>query len=176
MKKTSNLKKYRSLLVSVVGGFVLFFLFVVGGTILYGGFEQLMAKIGGNAAFIQPKILDLGSLEAGTETTAVFKMTNLTLKEISVVGERSSCDCIFSEKIPIAVPTGKTIDLKVNVHLPKYDSFYDQTLVFMVTEPNKLSIHSVRVTATILHPLPRPIEGAKSVMPLMAPLIEKSKD
>jgi len=139
--------------VSLVGGLVLFLLFVVGGTILYGGFGQLMAKVGGNAAFIQPKILDLGSLEAETGTVAVFKITNLASQEISVVGERSSCDCVFSEKVPIVIPSGKTVDLKVNVRLPKYDSSYDQTLVFMVAEPNKLAMYPVQVTAAIPHPL-----------------------
>jgi hypothetical protein len=177
MKETLSAKKYRSLLVSLLGGVVLFLVFVGGGAVWCGGFGQLMAKISGNAVFVRPKMLDLGSLEAGIETVAVFKMTNLVSGDISVVGERSSCDCAFSEKIPIVIPPGKTIDIKISVRLPKYDSSYDQSLVFMVAEPSRLGLHPVRVTATIPHPLPRPSNvGSESVVPVLAPVIEGSKN
>jgi len=138
-----------------------------------GGWEPLKAYLNGEVVYLAPKTLSLGNCEPDTEAIAVFKMTNLASKGISVVGERSSCDCAFSEAIPIVIPSGKTVDLKVNVRLPKYNSSYDQTLIFMVAEPSKLVLHPVRVTATISNPLPRPIEQTESAVPLLAPIIEE---
>ena len=138
----------------------------------FGGWEPLKAYLNGEVVYLAPKTLSLGDCETDAETVAIFKMANLASKEVSVVGEHSSCDCAFSDEIPIFIPSGKTVDLKVNVRLPKYNSSYDQTLVFMVAEPSKLGMHPVRVTATISNPLPRPIEETESVIPLLAPIIE----
>ena len=161
---------------SLGGGLGLFLLLFGIGVLWFGGIGQFIAFANGKPLYISPHLLDLGSLEVESKTVAVFKMTNLSSKEISVVGEHSSCDCVFSEKIPIVVPSGKTVDLKVSVHLPRYDSSYDQTLVFMVAEPSKMSMHPVRVTATIRNPLPRPTERSESVAPVLAPLINENKN
>ncbi|MDR0608548.1 MAG: hypothetical protein LBG58_00370, partial [Planctomycetaceae bacterium] len=84
----------------------------------------------------------LGNQKSGTETVAVFYMKNLTAKEISVVGEKSSCNCTFSEKIPITAKSGETVELKVNIHLPKYETNYDQIISFMIAEPQRLAMHA----------------------------------
>lgn len=73
-----------------------------------------------------------------------------------IVGERSSCTCTFSEKIPVTAPPGKTVALKINARLPKYDSSFDQTVTFMIQEPKRLVMEPVRITATIPSPLPKP--------------------
>ena len=170
------MKSYRNLLLSVFGGTLLFLLFFGIGFLRFGSVGAFMAFINGQPLYLSPRLLDLGSHDAGAEIVAVFSMTNLASRDISVVGESSSCDCAFSEKIPIVIPSGKTVDLKVNVRLPRYDSFYDQTLVFMVAEPSKLGMHPVRVTATVHNLLPRPVKESESMMPTMAPLIDESKD
>jgi len=150
------MKKYRILLLSIFGGTALFLLFVGAGVHCFGGTRQFLAFVNGKPLYLSPRQIDLGSHEAGTEIVAVLKMTNLASKEITVVGEKSSCSCAFSEQIPIVAAPGKTVDIKINVRLPKYDSSYDQMVIFMVAEPNRLGMHPVRITATIPNPLPRP--------------------
>jgi len=151
--------KNQHIFISLAGGIILFLLFGGGFVLWFGGLGQLIAYNNGESVYIVHKTLNLGSCEAGTKTVAVFRMTNLSSKEVSVVGERSSCNCAFSEKIPITVQPGKTIDLKINIQLPKHDTAYDQSITFMVAEPNRLAMHPVRVTATIPNPLPQPIES-----------------
>jgi hypothetical protein len=159
----------RSILFAFVGAIALFLiLFGIGGY-YFGGFGQFLAFVNSKPLYISPRQIDLGSHEVGTETVAVFMMTNLSSKEISIVGERSSCNCAFSEGFPISILPGKTADLKVNVRLPKYDSSYDQTIIFMVAEPNKLGMHPVRITATIPNPLPRPVEEPEPEIPAEEP-------
>jgi len=148
---------------SIFIGIALILLLFGMGTLRFGGVAPFMAFIKGESVYFPYKLLDLGKCEAGVETVAVFKMHNLSSKEISIVGEKSSCSCAFSEQMPITAAHGKTIDLKINVHLPKYSSSYDQMVVFMVAEPNRLAMHPVRITATIPNPLPVPVEESEPV-------------
>ncbi|GHT42802.1 hypothetical protein FACS189443_6150 [Planctomycetales bacterium] len=150
------MQKNRVCFVSLIGGVVLFFLFLAVGVCWFGGFGQLSAYVNGKSVYISPQTVDLGSCEAGTKAVAVFRLTNLTSQEITVIGERSSCTCTVSEKIPITAQPHKTIDLKINARLPKYDSSFDQTVTFMVAESKHLALYPVRVTAAVSNPLPRP--------------------
>ena len=153
----------RNLLLSFGGAVGLFLLFFCFGILWFGSVGAFIAYINGQVVYLSPRMLDLGSHEAGVETAAVFKMTNLSSKEVSVIGERSSCgSCTFSEQIPIVAASGKTVDLKINVLLPEYDTSYDQTITFLVAEPNRLAMYPVRIKATIPNPLPRPTEDQTS--------------
>jgi hypothetical protein len=152
------MKNHKKRLISIVGGIgllVLIFLVLFG---YCGSVGATVAYINGQSVYIYPKKLDLGNQEAGAETVAVFYMKNLTAKKISVVGEKSSCTCAFSEKIPITAQAGKTIELRIKIHLPKYENDYDQIISFMVAEPQHLAMHPVQVTATIPNPLPQPVD------------------
>jgi hypothetical protein len=146
------------LLISVVIGTVIFVTTMTVMFYCFGSMGATMAYLNGQSVYIYPKKLDLGNQEPDTEVVAVFKMKNLTAKDISVVGEKSTCTCTFSEKIPVTAQAGKTIELRIKIHLPKYEGGYDQIISFMVAEPNRLAMYPVRVTATIPNPLPQPVE------------------
>ena len=150
------MKNYRSLVFSLVGAATLFLLVSGAGALWLGGVGPLLTYVNGGVIYLSPRTLGLGDFEPGAETNAVFKMTNLSSKEISVIGLRSSCKCAFSEQVPIVVLPGKTVELKLNVELPKYHSSYDQVIMFMVGEPRGLMMHPVRITATVPNPLPEP--------------------
>jgi len=152
----------KKLLISLIGGLCLFVVLMLLMVVCFGSFSASMAWLNGEAIYLYPKKIDLGNQEPATETVATFYMRNLTSKEISVVGEKSSCTCAFSEKIPIAAMPGKTAELKVNIHLPKHEPTYDQMISFMVAEPNRLAMHPVQVTAKVPNPLPVPQENEKN--------------
>ena len=170
------MKKYSALQFSFCGSTALFLLILCTGIYWLGGVGSFVAYINGQPVYLLPRLLDLGSREANDKATAVFKLTNLSSKLISVVGVRSSCNCAFSEQIPIVVSPGKTIDLKLNIQLPKYDSSYDQTITFMVAESNRLAMHPVRITATIPNPLIRPVEGPAPAMAPPEPTEDQPQD
>ncbi|MDR0336601.1 MAG: hypothetical protein LBI18_05875 [Planctomycetaceae bacterium] len=117
-----------------------------------------MAYLNGQSVYVYPKKINLDNQKPETETIVTFYMKNLTSKEISVVGEESSCTCAFSDKIPITAKPRETIELKVNIHLPQYETNYDQMISFMIAEPKRLVKHPVQVTAKIPNPLTKPID------------------
>jgi hypothetical protein len=114
--------------------------------------------LNGQSVYVYPKKINLDNQQPETETAVTFYMKNLTSKEISVVGEKSSCTCAFSEKIPITAKPHETVELKINIHLPKEETDYDQIISFMVAEPQHLVMYPVQVTATIPNPLTKPID------------------
>lgn len=122
------MKNVQYFFLSILGGIILFFLLLSCCLFGFGGIGQMIAYMNGESIYISPKVQNLGSLEASTKTVAIFHLTNLMLQEIVVVGERSSCSCAFSEKIPITVAPGKTVDLKINVHLSEDESFQPKEL------------------------------------------------
>jgi len=144
----------KMLLISVTGGFGLFAILLLAMIGWFGSMGASVAWFNGETIYVYPKKINLGNQEPGTEAVVTFYMKNLTSKEISVVGEKSSCTCAFSEKIPIAAKPGKTAELNVNIHLPKHEPTYDQMISFMVAEPNRLAMHPVQVTAKIPNTLP----------------------
>lgn len=146
----------KKILVSFLGGLGLFVLVMFGMLGWFGSMGATIAWLNGETVYIYPKKIDLGDQEPGIETVVTFYMKNLSSKEMSVVGEQSSCTCAFSENIPIVVESRKTAELKVNIHLPKYEQTYDQLISFMVAEPNRLATHPVQVTAKVANPLPVP--------------------
>jgi effector-binding domain-containing protein len=150
------MKNRKKLLISIMGGTGFFVLILLGIWFYFGSLGAAIASINGESVYIYPKKINLGNQEPGTETVAVFFMKNLTSKEISVVGEKSSCTCAFSEKIPITAQAGKTVELRIKTQLPKYENGYDQMISFMVAEPGRLAMHPVQVTAKIPNPLETP--------------------
>jgi hypothetical protein len=161
------MKNRTKILISVFGGIGLFALILSGVVAYFGSIGTTIVYLSGKQVHVYPKRVDLGDQKAGTETVVVFYMKNLTSKEISVVGEKSSCSCAFSEKIPITAQPGETVELRIKTQLPKYDDGYDQIISFMVAEPERLVEYPVQVTAKIPNPLEKPknteIEGYNDV-------------
>jgi len=150
-------------LFSIVGGLGILVLLFVGLTVYFGSFNTSLSWLNGKPFYISPKHVHLKNREPGTEETVTFHLKNLTSKEISVVGEKSSCSCAFSENLPITAKPKESVELKIRVKLPK-DKDYDQTILFMVATSDKLEMSPVRITASILHPISLPAENEAVTM------------
>ncbi|MDR2170783.1 MAG: hypothetical protein LBP59_11625 [Planctomycetaceae bacterium] len=140
----------------------------------FGGLGQLWAYINGETFCFVPTSLDLKLCDAGSQKIAVFRMTNFTDKAISIIGEKSGCNCAFVDTIPVKADAGKTVEVKIKIDLPIYESNYEQTIVLLVSEPNRLTMHPVRIIATIKNPLPLPSSNS-SPSPKLAPSLPSAK-
>ena len=111
----------------------------------------------GESARIYPELLDLGSFDPGEETEAVFHFQNLSSSAVKVVGGNSSCSCALPRDLPIEVPAGATVDLKVEVKIPKYHPTYGQEVEFISSENNRFVMRRVKIVATIPNHLEEPL-------------------
>jgi hypothetical protein len=121
-----------------------------------GGFFQFVAYLDGKTIYIEPRVCDLGECEADSNSEAVFSLTNLTPKLITIVGAGSSCNCAVVDRLPLDIQSGNTINVKIVIRLPKEASVYDQIVTLLVSEKGRVSKYPVRVTAIVnnLKPLP----------------------
>jgi hypothetical protein len=113
------MKIHKQLLISVSGGIGLFVIIAIVILYWFGSMGTTMAYLEGQSVYVYPKKINLDNQQPETETVVTFYMKNLTSKEISVVGEKPSCTCTFSDKIPITAKPHETVQLNVNIHLPK---------------------------------------------------------
>jgi hypothetical protein len=139
--------KHRKLIFIFTSGLILFVLLFVIGIFRFSGVLPLVAFLNGSTFYITPQTLNLGECPADSQTVAVFHFTNLISQKISIVGERSSCSCAATEKLPKVIPPLQTLDVRINVHLPMTGTF-DQTVTLLIQEPDKLRMHPVQITAT----------------------------
>lgn len=101
---------------------------------------------------ICPEQIHLEDRQPGSEEIVTFYLVNLSKKEISVVGEDSSCSCAFSEKFPITAPPKEAAEIKMRVRFPRDEPTYDQYVSFMVAGAKYLEMAPVRITASIAIP------------------------
>lgn len=148
--------KMKSIAFSILGGIALFAVLLGAVIWCFGSLGAAICWLNGESFYVFPKTIHLENREPGTEEIVTFRLQNLSNNDISVVGEKSSCSCAFSENIPITAKAKEMVELKVRVKLPKYKSDYDQTILFMVTTPEKLEMSPVRISASIPNPLPIP--------------------
>ncbi len=111
----------------------------------------------GESVFLYPERLDLGSFEPGAKVEAVFHIRNLSDKAIKVVGGNSTCSCALPSNLPIEVPGGATIDLKVDVTLPKSIPTYIQEIDFITNENNSFVMRRVALSARVSNPIEEPL-------------------
>jgi hypothetical protein len=117
----------------------------------FGSWAALRAFIGGHSVHVFPSAVDLGERKAGTEVSVSFSVRNLTSSELSIVGQRASCLCVIGTEIPVAIQPRQTISIDVVVRLHEAQQPYEQTIVFMLAERNRLTFHPVRITAAVLN-------------------------
>ncbi|TVS09512.1 MAG: DUF1573 domain-containing protein [Planctomycetaceae bacterium] len=116
----------------------------------FGSWAALRAYIGGHSVYVFPSAVDLGECKAGTEVSVSFFVENLTSSELSIVGKRASCACVVETEIPVTIQPRQTVSIDVMVRLHQARQSYEQTIVFMLAEPNRLTVHPVSITAVVL--------------------------
>jgi hypothetical protein len=127
----------------------------------FGSWAALRAYIGGHSVHVFPSAVELGERKAGTEVSVSFFVRNLTSSELSIVGQRASCLCLVGMKLPVAIEPRATIRIDVVVRLHEAQQRYEETVVLMLAELNRLTLHPVSITAVVLDaPSQTPTEEA----------------
>ncbi|MDR1923841.1 MAG: DUF1573 domain-containing protein [Planctomycetaceae bacterium] len=152
--KSYKLKSKSNLVLVIV--FIVSILVVAIMSWKCGGFFQFVAYLDGKTIYIEPHVCDLGECEADSNSEAVFSLTNLTSKLITIVGAGSSCNCAVVDRLPLDIQSGNTINVKIVIRLPKEASAYDQIVTLLVAEKGYVSKYPVRVKATTSNSKPLP--------------------
>ncbi len=115
----------------------------------FGSWAGFAAYLRGQSVHVSPQRVELGERQAGTNVDLSISVRNLTRKELSIVGQRSTCLCLVAKPMPIMLPSRASVAIPVQLRLASSVEQYQQGIVFMVAERDRLSMHPVAIQAIV---------------------------
>ncbi len=128
----------------------------------FGSWAGLAAYLRGQSVHVSPQRVHLGDRQVGSEVDLSILVRNLTLKELSIVGKRSTCLCLVAGQMPMTVPPRQAVTITVRLRLEGTQKRYQQGIVFMIAEPGRMTMHPVSISATLLNASTEP--GRQNVL------------
>lgn len=77
--------------------------------------ETWAARLRGDSVLLTPAACDLGSTPAGETLTKRVAVTNLSDRDVRLIGGSVSCSCTTTRGLPVTVPAGGTVDIEIEV-------------------------------------------------------------
>ena len=114
----------------------------------FGSVAATRAYIRGDAVFVRPDPVDVGSGSPGEEREGWVEVTNITEEPIQLIGGESGCACLVTGSLPAWVPADGSIRIPVRVRLPERPGPFRRSASVMTDRAGTLSFAiSGRVTA-----------------------------
>ena len=90
---------------------ILCFCFVFWSYCSFGNVSHGIAWLNGVKIIPVVSRVDIGEAEPGAEVGAIFRLKNLTNREIKILGAESSCNCSVIDSLPVSIPPRTEIEL-----------------------------------------------------------------
>lgn len=81
----------------------------------YGSVAVAVAAASGAPVAVSPSVLELGTLSPGTMADGSLRVYNLSSEPVQASLATSSCGCAEVDGLPVIVPAGGSVDLRVRV-------------------------------------------------------------
>jgi hypothetical protein len=105
------------------GGFLLSFGLAVGlflgvVSIGFGSVAGARASLRGDEVFLDPPLVDLGTVPAGEVSEKLLTVFNAGRGDVRVLGGTSNCACTLIRDLPVTIPPGQSVSLRISVKTP----------------------------------------------------------
>jgi hypothetical protein len=87
----------------------------------FGSVGKAADYIRGQRIFIEPAVLDLGTVPGETSHGAVLVVENLSSGVVRLVGSKSACSCVTISDLPRDVSPGKSVELPITIRTGQSD-------------------------------------------------------
>lgn len=81
----------------------------------YGSVTAVVAAVRGEPLTIHPIVIDLGEGPRGRRLIGQVSVTNHSSRPVRLVGGTTDCACVTTEDLPVTVPAGGQVDIRVRV-------------------------------------------------------------
>ena len=90
-------------------------LLALGGLswVWFGSPSNALAYLRGHSVVVEAPVLSAGDIEPGKEATVVFRVRNLTVGQVRVVGAICDCPCACVQELPRAIPPRDVAELAI---------------------------------------------------------------
>ena len=96
----------------------------------FGSIERAIAFIRNERISVEPRLILLGKIDAGSDAESSVSLTNWTDEKIEIIGGTSDCSCIATKNLPIEIAPGQTERLVISVRAPKTPGVFTRTAWF----------------------------------------------
>jgi hypothetical protein len=111
-------------------------LLCLGGTVWYGSIGSALAVMKGKPLLVEPWAHNINT--RGLKVIpVVFELHNPSHTAISVVGSKSSCDCVGTNELPIQLGPGERTSLQFIVHIEQTASEYHGSITLYTDVPTQ---------------------------------------
>ena len=118
----------------VVISTLLFAVFSLSVTAIFGSLSQAVAWSSGNRVLVVPRVIDVGTVTSGDKVDFQIKVKNASDNPVTLLGSTSSCTCLLTADLPITIAAGESVQIPVTLAV-KGDSRFYQDICFW-TEVN----------------------------------------
>lgn len=107
------------------------------GTMWYGSFDAMLARLNGYPLLVDAAVRSLGDLSADVPSTVSFRVTNITGDRLTISGAHTTCGCMAATNLPLTLAAGEAADVEFTVFARKANigQKYEQSAVFYVDHP-----------------------------------------
>ncbi len=87
-------------------------------TLRYGSIGTAVAELRGDCLTATPDVVDFGAGRPGEILVATVVITNRSDRQIRLVGGTSDCSCVATEDLPVTIPAGKAVEIRLQLKIP----------------------------------------------------------
>jgi hypothetical protein len=112
----------RGALISVAGAGLILLLCVGVSYQQFGSVGKAADYLRGRRIFIEPAILELGTLPGGTSREALVTVENLSSDAVRLVGGKTECPCVVIPNLPSVVSPGESVEVRLIIRTGESDA------------------------------------------------------
>ena len=105
-----------------------------------GSASDAVAYLRGDRILVSPQNPNVGEGQDGETKQTLIRLRNLTGRPLVITGGSTSCTCVYKERYPIRLDTGKSFEMTVSVRLSDRPGMFPQLLVLYTDDAKQPEI------------------------------------
>lgn len=124
-------------------------LFFGSAHVAFGSVAATLAYLRGERISVSPRLVDLGSLAAGSTHEATVEVHNWTDQPIRLIGGTADCSCTVLHDLPLVIPAGEGRAVRLATRLKSKPGIFTRKAGFVV-EDHGMKQLTFRITGRII--------------------------
>lgn len=122
----------------------------------HADFDTVVARLKGEPLAIEPAVYDMGAGVRGEVRAFEIRVANRSERLNRIVGGTSVCPCAIADELPVTVPAGGTVTLRMRAKFAGTAGAFQNEFVLYADDGGETWTTTARVSGTVLDPAPDP--------------------
>ncbi len=127
---------------------ILFLSLIFWASVHFGSIRAALDYVRGARVIVDANTQTFGSAHAGSVVFVPFKISNLSGRELTLLGAHSSCSCLIADGFPMTLADTRTQVFRVQVRTKSREGPFAETL-FLFTDDKSRPRLALNVTGTV---------------------------